>query len=123
MIYVEFPMRLPTTNVYARMHWAKRSRLGRQVATEIWAALGGKLPARPLKRCTIRVERVSTKEPDPDGLVGSLKCLLDALQPPSKRHPYGLGIIADDTRECIGRPDVTHVPGKASKTRIWIEAA
>lgn len=122
-IFVEIPIRTPTLNEWQRMHWARRGRLGRQVAKEIWAALGGKLPERPFKKCRIRVERVSTKEPDFDGIVGSLKTILDALQPPSKRHPYGLGIIADDNRECIGTPEVLHVAGKASKTRIWIEAA
>lgn len=103
------------------MHWAKRSRLGRQVATEIWAALGGKLPERPMKKCRIRIERVSTKRPDFDGLIGSIKVICDALQPCSKRHPYGLGIIADDNHECIGIPEVIHVPGKAAKMRIWVE--
>jgi hypothetical protein len=123
MIHVEIPMRTPTMNEWQRMHWARRGRIGRAMATEIWVALGGKLPAKPLKRCRIRVERISTREPDPDSLVAGLKPLLDALQPRSKRHPYGLGIIADDTRECIGSPEITHVAGKASKTRIWIEPA
>lgn len=123
MIYAEIPIRTPTLNVWQRMHWAKRGRLGRQVATEIWAALGGKLPERPLKKCRIRIERVSTQEPDADGLHASSKVLLDALQPPSKRHPYGLGIIVDDNSECVTSLEVKHVAGKASKTRIWIEAA
>jgi hypothetical protein len=29
-------------------------------------------------------------------MVGGAKALLDVLQPPSKRHPYGLGVIAGD---------------------------
>lgn len=121
LIYAEIPIRTPTLNVWQRMHWAKRSRLGRQVATEIWAALGGKLPERPMKKCRIRIERVSTQKPDIDGFFGGLKPLLDALQPVSKRHPYGLGIIVDDNAECIQSLDVQHVAGKAAKTRIWIE--
>lgn len=120
-IFVEIPVRTPTFNVYTRMHWAKRRSLARQVATEIWLALGGRLPDRPMKRCRITIERVSTKEPDPLELPASAKVILDALQPAGKRHPYGLGIIADDTRECVGMPKVIHVPGKASKTRIWID--
>lgn len=120
-IFVEIPVRTPTLNVWQRLHWGKRRQISKQIATEIWLALGGRLPERPMKHCRITVERVSTKEPDPDSLVAGLKPLLDALQPAGKRHPYGLGIIADDTRECVGMPKVVHVPGKASKTRIWID--
>lgn len=119
MIYAEIPMRTPTLNVWQRMHWGRRKRVGEQIAWLLRAA--GVKAGQPIKQCRIRIERVSTQAPDMDGLYGGLKPLLDALQPHGKSHPYGLGIIADDGPGCVLSLEAKHVAGKASKTRIWIE--
>lgn len=121
MIDVTIPLRTPTLNEWQRMHWAKRKRVGQSIA---WAILSEHPQRRdPIKRCYIRVERTSTQAPDIDGLVGGMKPLLDALQPASKRHPYGLGLIADDGPKCLLSLSVLHVPGRAEWTRIVISEA
>jgi hypothetical protein len=122
LIHFEIPIRTPLLNVWQRMHWAKRSRLAKDIAWAVKAALPRKMmPARPLKQCVIHVERESTREPDFDGMVGGLKPLLDALQPASKRHPLGLGIIADDSPRCLLHLTVRHLAGKGSRTIVRIE--
>lgn len=123
MIYeLDLPMRTPTLNVWQRMHWSRRRKIGQSFAVLIRQALGH-TPDRPLKRCRITVRRESTQEPDRDGLVGGLKPLLDALQPRCKRHPYGQGVIIDDAPTCVLSLDVGHVHGKGARTWIRIEDA
>lgn len=119
MIDVTIPLRTPTLNEWQRMHWAKRKRVGQDIA---WAILAAHpLRKEPMKRCLITIERTSAQAPDHDGLIGGLKPLLDALQPASKRHPYGLGLIEDDGPGCVVELRAIHVAGKATKTRILIE--
>ena len=123
-IELEIPMRTPTTNKLVRTHWAKRGRIGRQVAKELWIAMvlaRIPRPEKPIRRFRIEIMRESTKEPDRDGLFGSAKFILDALQPPSRRHPYGIGLIADDSPAHMLDLDVRHVHGKGERTRIRIE--
>lgn len=50
------------------------------------------------------------------------KLLLDVLQPASKRHPGGLGVIADDSSRCIELPHMEHVPKRIACTDVEIEA-
>lgn len=119
MIDITIPIRTPTLGVWQRMHWGRRRQIGRDIA---WALLAA-YPHRgdPIRKCRIRIERTSTQEPDKDGLYGGVKPLLDALQPASKRHPYGIGLIYEDNAKHLLDLQVVHVPGKASKTRILIE--
>lgn len=119
-IFAEIPMRTPTLNEWQRMHWGRRKQIGEQIAWALKAA-GMRSRTTPVKRCRIRIERESTRAPDWDGLIGGLKPLLDALQPVGKRHPYGLGVIADDGPHCVVSLDAKHVAGKGARTRIWIE--
>jgi hypothetical protein len=117
-VVIDLPFRAPLLNQWQRMHWAKRRRLGRFIAASI--AQQCLAPPAPIARCVITVERTSTQEPDRDGLYGGLKPLLDALQPESKRHPYGLGFIADDNSRCVVDLIARHVQGRAEHTRITI---
>jgi hypothetical protein len=96
-------MTLPTPNTLLRMHWAKRRRMQRQVCKLVWIALRetGIRMGAPLDRCRVLVTRYSRRRPDVDAKNGTAKLLLDVLQPSSKRHPEGLGVIADDTDTCI----------------------
>ena len=122
MIHFEIPIRIPTLNVWQRLHWAKRKKVARDIAWAIRAALPATMyPKRPLKECFIDIQRESTKEPDTDNMVAGAKPLLDALQPPSKRHPLGLGIIADDSPRCLLRLTVRHLAGKGCRTIVRIE--
>lgn len=118
---IEFviPLRTPLLNVWQRMHWAQRRLTGQQIAWAIRAQVGPG-PRVPIERCTVTVERQSTRAPDADGLYGGLKPLLDALQPCSKRHPYGLGLILDDGPRCLLVLHAWHVQGPLVQTRVVI---
>ncbi len=114
---------LPTVNTLLRLHWAKRQRIARRVQQLVWIELRkqGTLPASPLERVRIRVRRYASNAPDPDGMPTTAKLLLDVLQPLSKRHPLGLGVIADDSAACIAALHVEHVPKRVARTEVEIE--
>lgn len=116
------PLTLPTRNVLDRMHWAERGRLRKLISAEVFAAVHPhrNYAADPFDLCNVTITRYSPKEPDKDGLVGSVKGLLDVLQPVSARHPNGLGLIADDSSACILNLDVRHAKGK-DRTDVVIE--
>lgn len=116
------PIRTPTVNELLRMHWRVRGRLQRRVALELYVALGLARwrPAQPWARARVRIERYSPQQPDADALPGTAKLVLDALQPPSKRHPYGLAVIAGD-RAAELEVEVVHVGRRLQRTDIWVE--
>lgn len=114
------PIRTPTINELLRMHWRVRGRLQRRVATELFLALPRWRPAQPWARARVRIERYSPQQPDADALPGTAKLILDALQPPSKRHPYGLGLIAGDRAGEL-EVEVVHVGRRLKRTDIWVE--
>ena len=99
---------LPLLNRWERMHWRAKSKHKQELAREIWALTAGQVAA-PLERAEVLVWRHSIREPDHDGLI--VKSLLDALQPASKRHPYGIGIIAGDDSEHV-TCKIQHVTAK-----------
>ena len=92
---------------------------GKGLALAVFAAC--RPPREPLRRCRITVERTSTQAPDTDNLYGGLKPLMDALQPVSARHKYGLGFIAEDSPSCVVDLVARHVTGKEHRTVIRIE--
>ena len=89
---------LPTPNRWMRMHWAERGRYCRNLAWEVCASIIGPVPSDPIPAVRVTVVRHGLREPDADALAGCAKPILDVLQPASKRHPYGLGLIAGDDR-------------------------
>jgi hypothetical protein len=97
MIRFELPFALPTLNAMLRENHWKRSGTRDYLAWQVLAALGRQRPSSPILRARIRVERHSTGTIDPDGRDASCKSLLDVLQPSSKRHPAGLGVISNDS--------------------------
>ncbi|MBP8176828.1 MAG: hypothetical protein KAX77_03595 [Xanthomonadales bacterium] len=111
---------LPTPNDLLRMerrHWSVRRNFTMNLARMVWATLFNSphraaLQRDAIKRCRILIERHSAGRPDPDAIKGCAKPLLDVLQPRSKRHPYGLGVIADDSDAVIEHLDVRHVQAK-----------
>lgn len=120
MIYdFTIPVRVPTLNVLMRMHWRKRTKHLRQIAWYV-VALAGKAPSAPFAKAHVVIERESTQEPDPDGLSTAAKAILDVLQPCSKKHPCGLGFIANDSAECLTL-EVRHIRGKGNNTRVIIK--
>ena len=99
---------LPLLNAWERTHYRAKARHKVALAWEVLAAVGTK-PAKPIDRAEVLIWRHSVREPDQDGLIA--KGILDVLQPASKRHPYGLGIIAgDDPAHLVCR--IQHVTAK-----------
>jgi len=90
------PLILP--NRKKGLHWAAQSRLIHDLSQEVAQAIG-RGPTEPIPRALVRVFRHGIQRPDDDNLTAALKWLLDVLQPRSKRHPYGLGIISGDDPE------------------------
>lgn len=120
MIYdFTIPVRVPTLNVLMRMHWRKRTKHIKEIAWYVVAG-AGRPPAVPFAKAHVIIERESTQEPDPDGLIPSAKAILDVLQPVSIRHPCGLGFIANDSAACLTL-EVRHIKGKGQRTRIIIK--
>lgn len=113
-ITFELPFTTPTLNEIRKLHWSKLMRRNRALSWEVKLAIGTQIPAKPLARARVRIERYSLKAPDYDNMVGGYKGLLDCLLPPGTPflrknkwvlpHPCGLSIIADDNPDCI-EPD------------------
>ena len=63
----------------------------------------GRSIAATMERCPGILHHASfgDRAVDPDGLPTCAKHILDVLQPRSKKHPDGLGVIAEDTADCI----------------------
>lgn len=116
-------MTLPTPNTLMRMHWSRRRRLQRRVCELVWCAMreAGIRPRAPLGCCRVQITRYSRRRCDVDALHGTGKLLLDVLQPASRRHPEGLGVIADDSPDCIVEYRVEHARG-GHRTDVMIEA-
>lgn len=114
-VAVKIPVRLPTVNEMLRMHWRKRITVRKALGWALHVCIPpARRPPAPLTKVTIRIERHGAGTPDPDGLRTCAKHVLDVLQPFSRKHPNGLGIIADDTSAVVGDPEVVSV--KAPRT-------
>lgn len=128
---IEFVIRqpLPLLNELLRMRDHERMRVKHEIAEAVHAAV---LPLRsygggwrPLQRCRMTIELLRPGRPDWDGMMGSIKYLLDALVTRTGRNPRGCGLIADDSQDCIVEcPRI--VPactgrGGATLTRVRVE--
>ena len=91
------PYALPSLNKLLRMHWSERKKEAKRMSESV-AAVTAHLPkgAKPPEHARVTVVRYASRAMDEDNLYGSVKHLLDVLQPKSERHPFGLGLIAGD---------------------------
>jgi hypothetical protein len=115
----ELPL-TPTGNKWQRMHWAARKKIVEALAAEIRAQIP---PASGITfdSAKVHIIRQSSVKPDKDGLFGSVKGILDALQPASKRHPYGTFVIRDDSSDCIDlKVEWEKVPPNKGKVLVMI---
>lgn len=55
------------------------------------------MPAAPVTKSALEIERYCAGSLDWDNAYGGLKPLLDCLVAPSARNPDGLGLIQDDS--------------------------
>jgi hypothetical protein len=77
------------------MHHCVRARRRNALAWQVRVALGRR-PDEPIAYARVIIERHGPRMLDADAAPGACKLLLDCLQPPSPRHPSGLGLIAGD---------------------------
>lgn len=118
---IELPFRSVLANEWQRMHWTKRRHYSNQLALEIAAAIPWKdRPKIPWAAWSILIERESTKQPDPSAIMSGAKPILDVLQPRSKRHPAGLGIVANDDAGSLIAYHERHIQGPRKWTRVTI---
>ena len=73
--------------------------------------IGERIGWPPIARCTVHVIRYTRKPLDKDNLYSSVKGLMDVLQPCSRTHPNGLGLIAEDSLECVKELTVDQARG------------
>lgn len=96
-LVISLPKLLPAQNVALRTHWASRRKARINLAWEIAAELGRQRTLAPIERASVEITRYYCGTPlDPDNLAASAKHVLDVLQPPSRRCPTGLAVIAGD---------------------------
>lgn len=118
---IELPMRTLLANVWNSLHWTKKMAHTRELAALMSNAIPWKdRPKVPWDAWSILIERESSKEPDPIAILSGAKPVFDILQPKSKRHPYGLAIVRDDTRACLIDYDEKHIQGPRKWTRVTI---
>lgn len=97
IVAADIPWLTPRAGEWQRMHFRARKRVMVAIAKVVWVSIkAGVRPNLPLNKSHVVITRYGSVEPDPDGL-NFVKPILDALQVASKRHPYGIGVIVDDS--------------------------
>jgi hypothetical protein len=92
----------PTSlNKTLRTHYFKRGKANHAWNFYIAGFLHGKKPPQPLKQAHLRIVRHSHRALDFDGLVGSMKPVVDAL--------VTAGVLADDSWKVLGAWEVDQV--------------
>ena len=84
----------PSLNVTLRKHWKAQRRVGKHWDDIVAQALIGKMPPAPLAQARITIVRHFWASMDYDGVVGSMKPVVDAL--------VSAGVIADDRWKVTG---------------------
>lgn len=101
-------------NQLLRKHWSvvmKEKRLWHDLVG--WSLKARERPSEPLGRARIWFTRRSRSEPDPDGLVGGFKYVLDAL--------VANRVLVDDTRQVV-EPMYAWLRSRQGSIRIQVEA-
>lgn len=97
-------------NRIAHMHWAQKKKHNDHWYALIKAAIRGRLPTKPLPKASLYFKRVSSREPDFDGLVSSFKGVVDGL--------VLAGVLENDRLSNTGVP--TYVWEKGTKNSGYI---
>ena len=102
-----------TLNTSLRMHWASRNTENKKWDRWVnaFAMKQGK-PKAPLQKAILKLTRHSSTAPDPDGLIGSFKCVLDAL--------VSCGVLQDDTFLNVGIPEYRWEKSKRGYGKITV---
>ena len=114
LIYeLHLPTATPSNNTIKGMHFHAYKKLRNGWRASVLAAIEGKVPAAPITRSALEIERYCAGSLDWDNAYGGLKPLLDCLVAPSARNPDGLGLIEDDSPRFMPEaPRVFQLPAK-----------
>lgn len=94
---IELPGVPKTTNQLNSMHWAERHRYTKNWKLAVMLKCAShKINGLGLTKVQLQLTRVSSREPDFDGMVGSWKCIIDAL--------VEAKVFIDDRPSVIGSP-------------------
>lgn len=108
---------LPRSANGSHGHWrvkhAQTKRWKQAVFTKAWPFK----PPQPLTSAALTLTRMSSVEPDFDNLVAGFKPIIDGLRQ--------AGVLSDDKRVNVGRPDYRweYAPPKAGRVRVRVEGA
>jgi hypothetical protein len=103
----------PMSNQLLRMKWPQMRRITKQWKRSVWAASWHKRPAEPLNNATLTLTRISTREPDTDGLTSGFKSVIDGL--------VEAKVIIDDKPSIIGSPVCLWEKGRHGESRIRVK--
>lgn len=92
----ELPGLPKTTNSGGRAHWAMKVREANSWKRAVYVTIRSRLPLAPCQRATLTLTRMSSSEPDFDGLVSSFKHVIDGL--------VEAGVLVSDKPSVIGQP-------------------
>lgn len=108
---------LPRTTNGSHGHWRARQVRSKALKARVFASCWHLRPKTPLTQARITLTRLSSVEPDYDNLVISFKVVLDGLRQ--------AGIIVDDRRKNIGRPEYLWEKCKPGEghIKVKVEAA
>lgn len=85
--------KVPLLNQMLRQHWSKRTELKKQYRLEILSQKPEKIEGK----VSVHLTRFSSRVPDPDGVAGSAKMILDAIVDAGIIEDDNMGIIKDFT--------------------------
>lgn len=125
VLTLDLPEATPSNNTVKGMHYRVYQKTRQAWRARVQAALtaaGYELPAVPLARSHLEIERYSAGGGlDWDNAYGGLKPLLDCLVSASARNPDGLGVIEDDNPTAMPRaPALTQHPAKRGEGRTVV---
>ena len=93
--------------------WFIRSRHATRWKALVAQQVIRRAPEIPLTKASLTLTRISSREPDYDGLVGSFKAVIDAL--------VDYRVLAGDTMKIIGKPTYDWVRGKPKQGKIIVK--
>lgn len=110
----------PMRNALDRMHFRAKRRLMDRLA-DAFRAQTPLASGCPYPYARIEIVRHSSSKPDVDALSGFTKPILDAMQVPSKRHPYGAGVIENDSMDSISLATRwERAPARQGKVMVYV---
>ena len=102
------------TNSFKRSHWIHTHKERTKWKKLVRHAVENQIkPAQPLNSAVLTLVRVSSAEPDFDGLVSGFKPVVDGL--------VECGVLATDKVSCVGQPAYRWEKGKKGQGKIKVK--